>query len=427
MFFRLNPKSLLDRIFKPPPPRRFSPLGDKGLLVLMCLALMLSMASFANFAVLLPELTELWDLSGTEAGWISGIYFIGYVCAVPLLVGITDRLDAKKIFMASCVVGTIGSFGFAMLAGGFWTAMAFRFVVGISLAGTYMPGLQILNARMSEKMRQRAVPWYTSSFGLGTGGSYLLTGQLPDLVIWQEIFAIAGLLSLVSFALVSRLVVDQEPPEAEEGARHPLDFSPVFSNRPALAYILGYVGHSYELFAFRAWIVAFLVFAGGAAGADISLGTLSIYVAVFSLLGMPGSIMGAEWALRGDKVKVISLIMWCTVLAGAVLGQLSGFSFVIILLVAAIYSTLIMTDSAALTSGAVESAREGERGATLAVHSVLGFSGGFLGPLAVGVVLDVSGGLQSDFAWSMATVAMVIGSLGGLIALRMMMAAAKRE
>ena len=62
------------------------------LLVILCVAESLSMASFANFAVLLPEFTVLWSLSNTEAGWIGGIYFAGYVFAVPVLVGLTDAV-----------------------------------------------------------------------------------------------------------------------------------------------------------------------------------------------------------------------------------------------------------------------------------------------------------------------------------------------
>jgi hypothetical protein len=43
----------------------------------------------------------------------------------------------------------------------------------------------------------------------------------------------------------------------------------------------------------------------------------------------------------------------------------------------------------------------GQRGATLAVHSTLGHAGGFLGPLALGVVLDWLGGV-SVLGWGVA-------------------------
>ena len=48
-------------------------------------------------------------------------------------------------------------------------------------------------------------------------------------------------------------------------------------------------------------------------------------------------------------------------------------------------------DSAALTAGAVAASPVGHRGATLAVHSTLGFGGSLFAPALVGLVLDLSG------------------------------------
>jgi len=87
-------------------------------------------------------------------------------------------------------------------------------------------------------------------------------------------------------------------------------------------------------------------------------------------------------------------------------------------LVAGLYSVLIMSDSAALTGGVVAAAREGERGATLAMHSVFGFSGGFLGPLVVGLVLDLTAGSGSIVGWGFASMVMAAGSLAALIGVR---------
>ena len=227
-----------------------------SLLVILCVAESLSMASFANFAVLLPEFKVLWSLSNTEAGWIGGIYFAGYVFAVPVLVGLTDAVDAKRIYLVSAFIGVIASFAFALFAEGFWTAMLFRFISGVSLAGTYMPGLQILNDRLEEKQRLKAVPWYTGAFGLGSGGSFFLTGQLVGKVDWPVIFSVVGILQVACVFIVLVVVPSRRKSNSGEGgSRHPLDFRPVLTNLKAMAYIFGYTGHSYELFAFRAWIV----------------------------------------------------------------------------------------------------------------------------------------------------------------------------
>ena len=391
------------------------------LLTTLCIAQVLAMTSFANFAALLPDFVVLWALSNTEAGWIGGIYYAGYVVAVPLLVGLTDIVDAKRVYLLSMGVGVAGSIGFALLAEGFWSAMGFRFLSGIALAGTYMPGLQILNDRLPEAGRQRMLPWYLSAFSLGTAASFYMSGWLSTRFAWPSVFFVAGVAQAACLLLVMRAVVPRQPTPGSGNYRHPLDFRPVFTNRAALAYIWGYTGHTYELFAYRAWIVAFLVFAAAASGAVAGTEAITGYAALFSLIGMPVSVIGAQLALRGDRCRTVSWVMVLSMIVGMSLGFIGTAPFVIVVVIAGLYSGLIMGDSAALTGGTVAAARQGERGATLAMHSVMGFSGGFLGPLIVGLVLDLAGGRQSSMGWGLAFVAMAAGSLLALVGLRQLL------
>ena len=55
------------------------------------------------------------------------------------------------------------------------------------------------------------------------------------------------------------------------------------------------------------------------------------------------------------------------------------------------------------------------RGATLAVHSMLGYAGGFVGPLMIGVILDLGGGM-SRAAWGAAFLAVAVLMLLALAA-----------
>ncbi|MBT4107318.1 MAG: MFS transporter, partial [Proteobacteria bacterium] len=171
-------------------------LSSIALLGVLSVAQLLAMSSFANFAVLLNEFTVEWSLSSTQAGWIGGIYFAGYVAAVPFLVGLTDVLDARRIYLFGLFCGILGSVGFALFADGFFSAMIFRFVAGVSLAGTYMPGLQILNDRLNEVDRQKVLPWYLSAFSIGTAGSYFFTGVASAMMPWSSVFLLAGMCQL---------------------------------------------------------------------------------------------------------------------------------------------------------------------------------------------------------------------------------------
>jgi hypothetical protein len=80
-----------------------------------------------------------------------------------------------------------------------------------------------------------------------------------------------------------------------------------------------------------------------------------------------------------------------------------------------LYAMLIWSDSSSLTAGSAGSAAPGQRGATLAVHSTLGYAGGFLGPLVLGAVLDWLGGGASVLGWGVAfghvAAALLLGAL----------------
>jgi MFS family permease len=51
------------------------------------------------------------------------------------------------------------------------------------------------------------------------------------------------------------------------------------------------------------------------------------------------------------------------------------------------------------------------RGATMAVHSTLGFGTGLVAPLVFGLALDLAGGNQSALAWGIAFVTLGIGAV----------------
>src|SRR5579863_2187212 len=70
-----------------------------ALVTLLCVTSVLGMLGFASFSALLPEFQRAWGLNNTEAGWISGIFYAGYVAGVPLLVGSTDRIDPRRIYL----------------------------------------------------------------------------------------------------------------------------------------------------------------------------------------------------------------------------------------------------------------------------------------------------------------------------------------
>ena len=226
------------------------------------------MGAFATFPVLIPVFRTEWGISNTQAGSISGLYYGGYVAAVAVLTALTDRIAAKRIYLASMAVSAVAAGGFALFAAGMWTASACQFLQGVGLAGTYMPGLRALTDGLPERLQSRGTALYTASFSIGSSASFYLSGQFGAALGWQWAFALCALGPLAGAATrVDRLRVAARA--AANGLRPGLlDFRPVLRNRRALGFTLAYTVHNVELFAFRSWVVAFFVFSQAQHGPD---------------------------------------------------------------------------------------------------------------------------------------------------------------
>lgn len=161
----------------------------------------------------------------------------------------------------------------------------------------------------------------------------------------------------------------------------------------------------------RSWIVAFLAFSIQLQPTGTVTWSPTRIAFIINLIGLPASIGGNELSRIFDRPKVITTVM----IGSAVLVSLLGFSaswpYVVVVMMAILHGITVVGDSASLTAGVVAAAPAGFRGTTLAVHSTIGFGAAFLGPLAVGMVLDYFGGGQTG--WAMAFVTMAAGCLLG--------------
>jgi len=377
------------------------------IVALLCAAEVLSMTGFSTYPALLAQLRDGWQLTNSQAGLIGGAYFAGYMAAVPLLSGLTDKIDARRIYLVSTLLSAAGALSFALFARNLGSALVCQAIGGAGLAGTYMPGLKILSEHIGGSHQSRAVAFYTSSFGIGGSVSLLLAERVASAAGWEQAFAMAAIGPLAAGFLVYRGL----PARTPAGRALALDLRPVFKNRGAIRYIFGYAAHCWELFGLRSWMVAFFAFSFSL-HAQLPPWSPATLAAAINLLGPAASIFGNELAIRGERVRVIVTIMTSSSLLACLIGFAAPLPWWLLFTVMSLHFIAVMGDSAALTAGVVAEAARELRGATMAVHSLLGFGAGFLAPLVFGIVLDASGGNKSVLAWGFA-----FASLGAGIAL----------
>ena len=373
------------------------------LIATVCVLEALSMAAFATFPTLIPVFQHEWSMNNTQAGWISGIFFGGYVIAVAVLTALTDRVDAKRIYLVSMALSSIAALGFALFAEGLWSASAWSLLQGVGLAGTYMPGLRILVDLLPARYQSRATAFYTSSFGIGASFSYLISGGVAAELGWQWAFGICALGPGIAFVL-GMLVLPSRPPVDHRSDTHLLDFRPAIANRRALGFTLAYTVHNSELFAFRAWLVTFLLFAqaqqpAGALGLNWAAANIA---ALANLIAVPASILGNELSQRIGRQRTATIVMTLSAVVGVLFGFSATLPFVLVVLLALCYSATIAGESSTVTAGMLKVADPRHKGTTIAMHSTVGFVGAVVGPLLFGMVLDAAGGQASPVAWGLA-------------------------
>jgi MFS family permease len=374
----------------------------------LCIAEILTMTGVATYAALLPVLRAEWTASNTLAGAISGAFFAGYMAAVPILVSLTDRIAARRVYVCACGALALGSIGFAYATGPLGALLA-QALLGAGLAGTYMPGLKELSDRTSGPRQGRAIAFYTSTFGIGSSLSLWMAGALQAHVGWRAAFLAASAGPVLAAALV--LIALPARTFAPSTVSHGGLFRLVLKDRRIAGYVMGYAAHCWELFAFRSWMVAFLSFAAG--GAALSAPTIA---AVINLLGPPASISGNEIA-AGRRLRTVRFLM----VAGAVLACLTGLAArsgpIVVIVVMSLYMLAITADSAALTAGLIEVSPPEARGTAMAVYSFFGFAGAFMGPVVFGALLDAGGGATVYRAWVLAFFGIAAVSVAGVVAL----------
>ncbi len=359
-------------------------------------------------AFLIPE----WHLTGAQAGLLAGSGAAGYMVTVPVLATLTDRIDARKILIAGSALSALGTLLFGLFASGLWSGAFFNAVAGVGFAGAYMPGLKALTDRLAPGDSSRAVTLYTSSFSFGVGLSFLVAQLVAEHWGWRTAFFVTAIGPLVMLSICFLL----RPVEPKPAQGRLLDFAPVFRNTNAMGFVLGYGAHCFELYGIRTWLVAFWTFVT-MKNDHSSIFTPIVVSVVFSLLAMPASIFGNELALRFGRHRAISAVMFSSAVVAVLIGIFADKSPWVLLPLIVVYAFTVPADSGALTSGMAMAADPDYRGATMAMHSTVGFSLSALGAWGVGVALDAAGGPLSPSGWTAAFSVLAAGILLGPVAL----------
>ena len=384
------------------------------LVTLVCLAQVCAQIGAYTWPALLPGFIADWHITNGQAGWITGLFYAGYTVSVPFLVTLTDRGDPRTVYLTGVGLTVVSHAGFAAFADEPWGAGVARVLAGVGWAGTYMTGLKLLADRVEPTLMSRAVAGHAASIGIAGGLSFLFAGVLNRWLGWRGAFAGAAAAAAIAWLIVWMWAPPQRRRHDAPATTVLFDFRPVLRNRSAVAYAVAYCAHTWEMNALRGWAVAFLAYVAGATGERSPWIAPTVVATAMGLVGTWASVAGNEASIRLGRQRLVRLAMTACVACGAVIGFLGVRSYPLASALVLLYGLFIWLDSSSLTAGAAGSADPRRRGATLALHSMAGYAGGFVGPLVLGWILDLSGGM-SGIGWGLAFLHVAVVALFGQI------------
>ena len=312
----------------------------------LCASRVFTYLVFMAYAAALPVLQREWEMSATAAGSISGGFQIGYAVSLLIFSVLADRIGAKRVFLLSTFFSVITSLLFAFFARDFYAGFILYTLVGISMGGSYTPGIMMIADRYAPKDRARALGFFIASTSL----SYALSLGISGAVLPWGGYRLAFLLTcsgpfvgfLFAWATLASTRNKIYPRRQEQ------KFSKeVLRNKPAVLFISAYTLHNWELLGMWAWAPAFLsaclMFQGAEAGA--AAGSGSQIVGVFHLMGMLASLTMGTLSDKLGRAFLILLDASISTVCSFIIGWTIGLPFILIIAIGMIYAFIPLGDS----------------------------------------------------------------------------------
>ena len=340
------------------------------------------------------DLRRAWGIGVSDVGILTSAVQLGFILGTLVfsLSGLADRFPASRIFACCSVLGAIFNASFAWFSHGLISASAFRFLVGICLAGIYPIGMKLIVSWAPERTGS-ALAYLVGMLTLGTALPHLLR-MLGATWTWQHVIVSSSVLALLGAILI--FFLGDGPHLRARLAKNGIGAVLVaFRSGEFRAAAFGYFGHMWELYTF--WTIVPVLVARAAL--RLSLHDVNVSGLSFAIIavGAFGCILGGVLSRRVGSVRVamVSLLLsgLCCMFFAMAWRTFTAPEFLALFL---IWGAAVVTDSPQFSALSAQACPPELVGSALAIQNSAGFA---ITIVSIAFITALFSKLGLDVAW----------------------------
>jgi fucose permease len=343
-----------------------------------------------SVGVIIPEVIRTLHLSDTAAGAFQYASMLGIAVVAIFLGFLADLFGRKRTIILGLVLFALNSYLFAV-TNSFAIFVTLLTVSGAAI-GIFKTGALALVGDISDSIQEHTSTMniVEGFFGVGSIiGPLIVARLLLAGVSWKWLYVIAGSLCVLLVAIASLVHYPQHMARRSEEPINLRRTLRLLGNPYALGFSAACFLYVAVECAVYVWLPSYLI------DHKPSSAFMATYViSIFFILRAAGRFVGAwvtaRWSWRTVLVLFSGAILIC--FAGAIFGGANA--AVYLLALSGVFMSVIYPT---LNSKGISCFPKAEHGAIAGVLLFFTCLGAALGPLAMGVVSDMFGGLQAGF------------------------------
>lgn len=323
---------------------------------------------FAGNAVL-PDLILELSLELSAIGYVTMAVQAGFIVGTLVFasLNVADRYSPVRVFFGCSLLGAIFNLS-VILASGYVSLLAARFLTGFFLAGIYPVGMKIASDWHKEGLG-KALGFLVGALVLGTAFPHFLKfagSELP----WRFVMISTSVLSAAG-GLLLLLTVQDGPYRGRKGDFKPSVMFKLFKDKNFRSAAFGYFGHMWELYAFWAFVPVMLAYY------DSGLGnTLNIPIWSFSIIaaGSISCMVGGYISLRKGSKFVASVSLMVSGICCLISPYIFDLPVWLFLMIMVVWGISVVSDSPQFSTLVAQSADRAYVATGLTLVNSIGFA-----------------------------------------------------